>query len=80
MYYVYVIRSSSTGRHYVGSSGDWEERLRRHNLGMVRSTKAYRPWEVVHIEAFPDRTAARKRELQIKRYKGGEALARLISR
>ena len=79
MYYVYVIRSLPTGRCYVGSSEDWEERLRQHNQGKVRSTKAYRPWKAVHIETLPDRTVARKRELQIKCYKGGEALTRLLS-
>jgi len=80
MYYVYVIRSVPTERHYVGSSENWEERLKQHNQGKVRSTKAYQPWEAVHIETFLDRTAARKRELQIKRYKGGKALTRLISK
>ena len=78
MYYVYIIRSIPAGRYYTGSTGDWRGRLRQHNSGKVRSTKAYTPWELVHLEEHQDRTEARKRELQMKRFKGGDALRRLV--
>ena len=78
MYYVYIIRSIPAGRYYTGSTGDWRGRLRQHNSGKVRSTKAYKPWEMVRLEEHQDRTEARKRELQIKRFKSGDALLKLI--
>ncbi|MFZ2385908.1 MAG: GIY-YIG nuclease family protein, partial [Candidatus Omnitrophota bacterium] len=38
MYYVYVLENDS-GWHYIGSCGNIEERLKRHNQNSVRSTK-----------------------------------------
>src|SRR3954452_1792429 len=39
MFYVYVLRSSTTGRRYVGSCEDREERLGRHNAGHSKATR-----------------------------------------
>ena len=64
--FVYVLRSSKDGRLYVGMSHDIEQRLKDHNAGRTKSTKGYRPWELVHKEAFPDRETARKREKYLK--------------
>jgi putative endonuclease len=76
--YVYIIHSMATGRYYIGSTEEWAKRLAEHNRGKVRSTKAYVPWETVLLEEYPNRTEARKRELQIKRFKSGDALRKLI--
>jgi len=43
MFFTYVLKSLSTGRHYYGSTSDIEKRLKYHNSGKVRSTKAFRP-------------------------------------
>ena len=66
MMFVYVLRSEQDGRLYVGMSADVEKRLREHNSGRTKSTKGYRPWNLVHKEAFPDRETARKREKYLK--------------
>ncbi|MEK7652579.1 MAG: GIY-YIG nuclease family protein [Patescibacteria group bacterium] len=50
-----------------------------HNLGKVRSTKAYKPWEIIYTEKRNDKKDAYKREKQIKSYKHGEAFEKLIS-
>jgi len=78
MYYVYIIHSVSAERYYIGSAEDWGKRLKRHNGGQVRSTKAYVPWELAHVEEYPDRTEARKRELQLKHFKSGDAFRNLV--
>ena len=67
MYYLYVLINISSKRHYIGTTENVAVRLRKHNVGAVRSTKPYRPWKVVHIEEFRDKTSARKRELFLKR-------------
>ena len=73
MYYVYVLKSLSTPRrHYIGISSDPSKRLNRHNSGRVRSTKGYRPWKVIHLEEFPDRSTANRRERYLKTL-GGHA-------
>jgi len=41
---VYIIQSQGNGRYDVGQAEDTLERLRLHNRGDVKSTKAGRPW------------------------------------
>jgi len=78
MYYVYIIQSVPTGRYYIGSTENWQQRLRDHNLRRARFTKAYVPWTLVRLEVFEARADARKRELEIKSYRGGRAFKRLV--
>ncbi|HOW98061.1 MAG TPA: GIY-YIG nuclease family protein [Kiritimatiellia bacterium] len=66
MYFVYVLKSQTGSRLYIGSSASPEERLAAHNAGRVRSTKAYRPWARILLETHPDRTTAEKRERYLK--------------
>jgi putative endonuclease len=40
--------------------------------------KLFRPWVIVYKESFETKTEARKRENQIKRYKGGQAFKKLL--
>jgi putative endonuclease len=70
MFYTYVLKSLSTGRHYYGSTSDIKKRLKYHNSGKVRSTKAYRPWEIIYYEIFETKTEAMKRELFFKSIDG----------
>ncbi len=44
MYFTYVLYSPKYDRIYTGHTDNMEKRLERHNLGLVTSTKAYRPW------------------------------------
>jgi putative endonuclease len=78
MYYVYIVKSLSTGKKYIGHSQNLEERLARHNSGREQSTKTGKPWVLVYNEVFDTRALAMKRERQLKSYKGGEALNKLI--
>ena len=74
MFYVYVLRSSKTGRRYVGSCQDIEERLGRHNAGHSKATRHGIPWVLVHFEAFATRAEAVRRERYFKTGKGREEL------
>ena len=66
MYYVYVLHSIEHDRQYVGSSAKPDERIKSHNAGRVKSTKAYRPWERVLLEEHSSRESAEKRERYLK--------------
>ncbi|PZR75783.1 MAG: hypothetical protein DLM73_04385 [Chthoniobacterales bacterium] len=46
MFYVYVLRSNKTGRRYVGSCEDLDDRFRRHNVGESKATKHGIPWTI----------------------------------
>ncbi|HBT81141.1 endonuclease [Candidatus Giovannonibacteria bacterium RIFCSPHIGHO2_01_FULL_48_47] len=78
MYEVYILKSINFQRHYIGYTGNLDKRLRSHNAGKVRSTKAYRQWQLIYKEFMTDKTSARKREIEIKSYKSGEAFKKLI--
>ena len=65
-YWVYILRSESSGRFYVGHTNDLEDRLLRHNEGRVQVTKNRGPWHLVYREEFPTREAAVARERAIK--------------
>ncbi len=66
MWYVYIMLSIVTGRLYVGVSADVDRRHAQHERGNVRSTKAYRPWVVVHVEVFTSKREALQRERYLK--------------
>ena len=78
MYHVYILRSAVSGRRYIGVTIDLERRLKDHNRGKDRSVRGRGPFELVWSEAYASRIEAYRRERQIKRFKGGEALQRLL--
>ncbi|MBD8487956.1 GIY-YIG nuclease family protein [Echinicola sp. CAU 1574] len=70
MYYVYILYSPKTKKYYTGSTQDLEGRLYHHNQGLTLSTKSGAPhWEIRYFEEYEDRTAALKREYEIKKKK-----------
>ena len=77
-YFVYILESLTDGTYYVGSTNNLSDRLERHNQGRSKYTKAKRPWRLIFSEPFPDRSAAVKKELQIKRRKDKTYIERLV--
>ncbi len=67
MYYLYILKSAVKDWHYIGTSDNVEKRLREHNTGKTRSTKAYKPFIIIYTESFLDKTSARKREIFLKK-------------
>lgn len=80
MYFVYILHSEKFSRYYTGHCKNCKERLKDHNRGKVKSTKAYVPWKIVHTEQFETKSEAFRREMEIKSYKSGEAFKRLIKK
>ncbi len=78
-WYVYIIRSESTGTYYVGYTHDLDLRLVHHNDGWTRSTKGRGPWKLVYSECFKEKKEALKREKAIKKMKSKSYLDRLIA-
>lgn len=77
-FYVYVLRSLTAKRFYIGQTNDPENRLRRHNEGRVKSTRAFRPWSIVYIEKYETRSEAAGRERELKSLEGTERFLGLI--
>lgn len=65
-YFVYILKSKINSDIYVGSTADIENRLRLHNSGRVKSTKAYRPWCLLETRHCGSRSEAVKLEKFLK--------------
>ena len=74
MFYVYVIKSEMDGRLYKGFTANLDQRIKEHNSGKTKSTKAYIPWKLVYFEEFLKREDAIKREKYFKSGSGREFL------
>ena len=65
--YVYIVRCAD-GTLYTGWTVDLQRRVREHNAGRgARYTRQHGPVELVYWEELPNRSAALKREEEIKR-------------
>ncbi|MBT97405.1 MAG: endonuclease [Dehalococcoidia bacterium] len=69
MFYVYILRSERNGRYYIGSTGNLQNRVTQHNAGMTKSTKGFRPWQLIYQEEFHSLSEARQRESKLKSWK-----------
>ena len=65
-HYVYVLQSRKTGRYYVGSTQDPDQRLTEHNAGNTRSTKGGIPWVLLATGPFNTLAQARRVEARLK--------------
>ena len=66
MYYVYMLQCRD-GSLYTGIAVDVQKRLSVHNRGQgAKYTRSRLPVRLVYQETQPDKSAALKRELEIK--------------
>ncbi|WP_346239151.1 GIY-YIG nuclease family protein [Niabella insulamsoli] len=77
MIIVYAIKSTFRNYIYVGMTDNLERRLRQHNNGENRSTKAYKPFTLLYTEQFDDRKSARIKEKYLKSGVGKEFLKKM---
>ena len=66
MYYVYILHSSFHRRYYIGQTADIDARFKRHNSGLVPSTKAFLPWELILLIEKSSRSEALILEKKLK--------------
>lgn len=68
MHYVYLLRShKDLNRTYIGFTKNLRKRIDGHNQGKTRSIKRLIPFKLIYYEAYLSKTAARKREIELKR-------------
>ena len=71
-WYVYILRCGD-GTLYTGITDDIPRRLAAHRSGKgAKYTRGRGPLELVYQEQVPDKSAALKREIQIKRLRRAE--------
>ncbi|MBU0633560.1 MAG: GIY-YIG nuclease family protein [Candidatus Omnitrophica bacterium] len=80
MHHTYILKSKTAKRTYIGCTADIEKRLREHNKGIVKSSKAYRPYSLLYKETFLTLQEARRKETFYKSANGRRALKKLLGR
>jgi putative endonuclease len=78
MFFVYILKSRKDSELYIGSTNNLEERLKKHDLGLVPSTKLRRPLDLAYYEAYANEQEARHREQNLKLH--GRARKQLMNR
>ena len=80
MYYVYIVRASDSSL-YSGITTDLERRIREHNSEKVGSKylRSKRPVTLVYSETQVNRSAALKREAELKKL-NKQAKERLVAK
>lgn len=67
MFTVYILYSVSFKKIYIGFTSDITSRLKSHNeLATKGYTLRYRPWTIIHTEAFDTKKEAMLREKWLK--------------
>ena len=66
MFFVYILKSKKNRELYIGYTSDLLKRFKKHNLGLVKSTKSKLPWGLVYYEAYASRQDATHREHNLK--------------
>jgi len=78
-HFVYILKSYSTDKYYVGSSIDPYRRLTWHNKGTNKSTRGGVPWRLEHVISCQTKSDALKLEKFIKRQKSRKFIERVIN-
>ena len=81
MHFVYAIYNSDHQKIYIGETDDLKERIAAHNNHRFRSSYTSRfsgSWELVYSEKYVNRQEARKREKQLKSYRGRQFLKQFL--
>jgi predicted GIY-YIG superfamily endonuclease len=76
---VYVLLSVKDKATYVGMALNALHRLKEHNSGKNRYTKAHIPWEIIYTEQFPDWATARAKEKYLKSTAGKKWLKKHLN-
>jgi putative endonuclease len=74
MYYVYVLQSKKDKDIYIGYTDNLKVRFKRHNSGLVKSTKSRIPFELVYYESYKNKKDATQRELFLKTHQQRDLL------
>jgi len=80
MFYTYALSSLERNYIYVGITSDIERRVKEHNSGKNKTTRPYRPFELIFEKEFQTRTKARAEEKKLKSGFGKEFLKNLITK
>ncbi|MEK7631967.1 MAG: GIY-YIG nuclease family protein [Patescibacteria group bacterium] len=76
---VYILQSKKSGRYYIGSTGNLQERLNRHQQGNTATTRRMGHWTLVFSQEYATLAAARRIERKLKSWKRKDFIEKIIS-
>lgn len=79
MFYVYILESLKDRKLYIGYTTALQDRVARHQGGLVQSTKPRRPLKLIFYEAYLSRIDAKRREKYLKTTKGKTTVKSMLS-
>ncbi len=78
-YFLYILKSKTADKHYIGSSENPQRRLQYHNSIEKGFTPRYRPWEIVYTKEYETKEIALTMERKVKGWKSKEMIEKLIN-
>jgi len=81
MFYIYAIYNRKYGKLYIGQTDDIERRLGLHNEKHFKHSYTSRfdgVWELIYKEPAETKSAALKREKELKSFRGRESIKKYI--
>ena len=79
MAHVYILKSLSDGRFYVGSTKNLETRLIHHEKGHTPSTKRFNGVKLIFSQEYPNLKQARYIEKRLKKLKRKDYLKKIVA-
>lgn len=78
MYYFYILRSLKNGQLYLGSTPDLKARIKSHNIGENKATKAFIPYELIFYSGFKSKKDAINCEQYFKTTAGWKRIKKML--
>ena len=77
-YYIYILQSLKNKSFYIGYTNNLKKRFREHNNGKNLATKSFRPYKLIHYEAFVNQKDAKNREEYFKSGWGWRSIKKML--
>jgi putative endonuclease len=82
-YFIYILKSDSTSRYYIGHTDNLDRRISEHNNPDYHGTQYTKrhagPWTCVYTETYETRAKAIQREKELKAKKSKKHIEFLTS-
>ena len=78
-YFIYILYSETADKYYTGYTSNLDGRVMAHNHPSNKGwTRRYKPWKLIHSEAYSTKEEAMAREKQVKKLKSKEMIRKII--
>jgi predicted GIY-YIG superfamily endonuclease len=78
MGFLSILHSQASGRFYIGSTDNLDRRVAEHERGKILASRGRGPWTLAYSEKFTALAEARRRELEIKRWKSAKLIRQKV--